>query len=83
MPTDPVDYLNRLRNSADRKAKGDDGTRTTRDVAEACGLSMGAARRKLHAAFQDDRIEAFDEGASGHQGNMIYWQGKEAAQSAE
>lgn len=50
MPIDPVAYLKRLSNSAERKAKGDDGDRSTRDIADACGLTAATARRSLWKA---------------------------------
>ena len=57
----------------DHKLKGDDGMRTTREVAEACGLRLGTARSKLWAAHEAGEVEAFDGGASGARGNEITW----------
>jgi hypothetical protein len=67
-------YLERVRESD--KAKGGDGLRTTREVAEYFGISMAAARRKGHAAWEAGEIEAFDGGASGVSGNPIFWGAK-------
>lgn len=50
-----------------------DGSRTTRDVAEAIYLTMAATRRLLWALAEDGQIEAADGGASGTTGNPIYW----------
>lgn len=65
----PETYLRRVKYSEDRRLKGDDGMRTTREVAESCGLTTAAARRKLQAAFDDDAINAFE-------GPPVYWQAK-------
>ena len=71
--TNPVEHLKRLRNSAERQLKGDEGMRSTRDVADACDLNISTVRRCLQKAVDDGLIEAFDGGASGLSGNVIYW----------
>jgi hypothetical protein len=57
----------------ERRLKGDDGFRSTREVAEWAGVSMSRARRLLWDLVEDGLVEAFDGGASGLTGNPIEW----------
>lgn len=63
------DYLNRLYEN-----KPDDCSRSTREVADYCGVALGTARRHLHALLENGDVLAFDGGASGAQGNPIFWE---------
>lgn len=65
-----VAYLRR------RVTAGDQGTRTTAQVADYCKLSQAAVRRALWAAVDRGEVEAFDGGASGRKGNPISWRAK-------
>lgn len=55
------------------KEKGGSGLRSTTEVAEYTGLSIATARRHLWAAERRGDVEAYDGGASGEQGNPIFW----------
>lgn len=62
------EYLSRVR-IRDR-VKGYNGFRTTRDVADFCGITMTTARKRLLAHFALDEIERR------HNGNMYLWRGR-------
>lgn len=66
-----TEYLRRLYDK--RHEKGDDGLRTTREVAEYFDVSLATARRRCHALWEAGEIQAYDGGASGHMGNAIFW----------
>ena len=72
-----VHYLKRVHDQG--CLKGGDATRTTREVADACGLRLGTARSKLWSAYEAGEVDAFDGGASGARGNEICWQAKQGA----
>ena len=65
------------------KEKGmDDGFRSTREVSDACGLSLDTARRHLWDAANRGEVDAYDGGASGDQGNEILWKVRQEKQAA-
>lgn len=73
------DYMKRMVDRDAAKHPGSpptrsDGMRSTTDVAEFFhNYSPATIRRHLHRLWEAGVIEAFDGGASGHQGNAIDW----------
>ena len=51
---------------------GADG-RSTKELADACEISLSTARKHLWAAEGRGEVGAYDEGASGFMGNTIFW----------
>lgn len=47
--------------------------KTTGEVARACYVTTGVARRNLWMLTRAGLVEATDAGASGHTGNPIFW----------
>lgn len=68
-----LEYLTRMRRNG--ALKGDNGSRSTREVADYLGLSMAATRRRLNRLYDNGQIEAFDAG-NDHMGAPVLWQAK-------
>lgn len=68
-----IEYLARMKRKDAEKGYATGGERDTREIADFFGVSLATARRHLWAAVASDEVEAFDGGASGAQGNPIFW----------
>lgn len=66
------DYLQRAK-VRDAEKGGGSGLRETREIAEACYITLDTARKHLHRAVDRGEVEAFDSGGLGLSGNAILW----------